>query len=798
MIRVLIYICFLSIGFVANAESIGSNSNSKSSIIDVRSKPDTIVEGASMLFPNATQKSIDLLSVDELDGFINSLPVNDKITIDNPHKVYTDKNNDFYHQTYIQSERKGSLLEHLSLAFYGVLTAVAISLFVYILFFRGWEYVFSNDHEGDDETEDVKSDSVKIIINLFIIIALIAPIPSWETNVLSILMITVIIFMALSASFFSSWLYSALYTGSGMLSPNLDQAKGIEKSYYESMHLTIEDVVLSRIINDAHLDSELRKKWPQGQPASNEALVGLAQLQKKAADALPESSRINVNENCLISSRDYVQKAKIAECRWVLDSTEYGADISNARLNIEFSPKLIDKKSLTATERYLHEDLKGTFEDAVNALDDYKRSVICPRVHGQRVSISELEYSLFCSRKNGAGELIDGFYGYESNDGVWFDAVDDYSYDEKGDVIIPEIVKLSLMIKAAAQKLIEIESNSNIKDRSATVVYHSGLLDSSFRITDGVTQVQRELENLYQPYVNKTLHITLPNTLLSIRQEYSYSPKTIKQISDSDVPAFLEKNYPYLRNIWFEGSNKVSEDSFNLSDLSEVVLNKDPFAKRVEDFSFYVNLAVAMVTGGFVAEKLGWETTGGFISSLGSSSLMVAIVIFCTRVLSLFFTAKVVLLILCRLIKLCLFYMIKPLASILKNTFLTSEEVNKESDWALISNIKTLIIDTALLFIFAVMANFAGYVLVYYSTDIVYDVVNSTSLLDSSSVIDSVILFMLGFFLYLFIMYKCLFDAPFKILSFLGNLLDDEARDDIQKGESLSSLLKIFNVKSYI
>ncbi|TOA12118.1 hypothetical protein CGK32_24525, partial [Vibrio parahaemolyticus] len=83
MIRVLIYICFLSIGFVANAESIGSNSNSKSSIIDVRSKPDTIVEGASMLFPNATQKSIDLLSVDELDGFINSLPVNDKITIDN-------------------------------------------------------------------------------------------------------------------------------------------------------------------------------------------------------------------------------------------------------------------------------------------------------------------------------------------------------------------------------------------------------------------------------------------------------------------------------------------------------------------------------------------------------------------------------------------------------------------------------------------------------------------------------------------------------------------------------------------
>lgn len=798
MIRVLIFICLLLSGFTVNAEQ---TVNSQERIIEVRSKPDAIVEGAHSLFPNAAKLSTALLPVESIESFTNLLPTIEKIAIDKPYKVYTDKNNEFYPQTLNQlssRDSSGSMVERSAIFFYSLLAVVAVFLFLSILLLRGWEYIVADGHEDNNETEDVKHNSAKILTNLLILIALITPIPVWKTNVLITIMTTIVNYFSFISSFMSSWLISALYANSGMLEPNLDQEDKFENLELKVLWNDVEDAVVSRIIYDAHLDSELRKKWPDGKPASNEALVRLAQLQGEAAKVLPEHVRVNVNENCFISGRDYVQTAKSSECRWMLDSTEYGADINNARLNIEFTPTIIGMNSLTATERYLREKLKAPFDDAVNALDDYKRSVICPRVHGQRVTIDELEYSLFCSKKNGAGELIGGFYGYESTDGVWFNAIDNYSYDKNGVVIIQEFNKLSALTKTAAKKLIELESKSSLKDRDATVIYHSGMIDASFRIVNGVTKAKNDLEKIYKPYIDKTTRTTLPKALKSIRQEYSYSPKTIKQISESDVPAFLEKNYPYLRNIWFEGNTRDNDSGFNLKSLSEVALSKDPFSQKFADFSFYTNLAVAMIVGGFVADKFGWEAAGNLISSLGFSALMAAIVIFCITALSLAFTVKVGLLILCRLTKLNLFYIAKPVASVFKNTFLTNEEVNKESDWALVSNIKTLIIDTGLLFVFAIMANFAAYVLVYYSTEIVYEVVNSTSLFDSSSILDSIIKLLIGFFLYLFIMYKCLFDAPFKVLTFLGNLLDDEARDDIKKGESLSSLLKIFNVKSYI
>ncbi|HCH2721559.1 TPA: hypothetical protein NKT41_004555 [Vibrio parahaemolyticus] len=801
MARILIFIFLFMVGFTVNAEQTPISTENQNNLIEVRSKPDAIVESTFSLFPNAAEKSIFLLPIKAIDGFTNTLPSIENIQIDKPYSAYIDKNNEFYHQTQNQLRQRGgtdSMIERSAMFVCSILTILATVLFVYILFFRGAEYVVAENNEDNNETEDVKHNSAKISTNLLILIVLIAPIPSWNTNVLITIMTTILNSVSLISSYVSSWLMASLYTSAGMLAPNLDQDETFKRLESELLWRDVEDVVVSRIINDAHLDSELRKKWPDGKPASNEGLVRLAQLQSEAAKALPEYVRVNVDENCFISGRDYVQTAKRPECRWMLDSTEYGADINNARLNIEFSPTLVSEKDLTASEKYFREQLRGAFNDAVNAVDDYKRSIICPRVHGQRVTIDELEYSLFCSKKDGSGELIGGFYGYTTTDGVWFDAADDYSYDENGNVNIQEFNKLAALTKTAAKKLIELESKSSLKDRDATVIYHSGIIDSSFRIVNGIVKAQSELASMYSSATKKVMGVTVRNVLLSLTQNYSYNSKTIKQLSESDVPAFLEKNYPYLRNIWFEDNTRDSDSGFNLKSLSEVTLSKDPFSQKFDDFSFYSNLAVAMIVGGFVADKFRWEATGNLISSLGFSALMVAIVIFCTNALSLAFTVKVGLLLLCRLTKLNLFYMAKPVASVFKNTFLTNEEVNKESDWALVSNIKTLIIDTGLLFVFAVMANFAAYVLVYYSAEIVYEVVNSTSLFDSSSILDSIIKLLIGFFLYLFIMYKCLFDSPFKVLTFSGNLLDDEARDDIKKGESLSSLLKIFNVKSYI
>ncbi|MBU2895723.1 hypothetical protein, partial [Vibrio hepatarius] len=568
----------------------------------------------------------------------------------------------------------------------------------------------------------------------------------------------------------------------------------------EVLGSVVVDSAIARITYDAHLENKIQHGLWDGSTdrVNSKFLIGLGDRQKSINDELPESMRVNIDTNCLLS-RDWIKNAATRpECRWVIGE-QNGINAENSRLSIDWETPIPKLENLEPSARYITHKLLPYIEDAINDYDDWIRASACQAVFGDKVVGSRFNHSLVCAKRTSDGAIIEGeYHGYSSDDGVTYHAVEETVEVIDGRPMLPALENLSLAIREICYQYIDNKSLKLLRENQDQLskISYRGALDAPNKLT-GVFARLNKVHATSKPQAADILYREISPVMSKfVSDNFSAYEREIKQVSEKDYHSYLEYNYPTLAFVWFQNYRYVllnhAIDNFEKNQSAQ-----NPLYNNIDLFRYYVNASVLGKVSAKIVEHLGYNSK--LLNAFsGVMMLFSAICIFAFMFMAVPHQRVMLALMIEVVYKLIIFCIF----SLKSQTDTVFEKDDVEEDWFKIDIVRTSVLNTAIkvitlsvVYAIGMAACFIGIVI---SASLLTFSISMS--LDNISVeaVANIILSGIGLLLLISLnIYFTMRKIPFDLYDDSNKLLGDDINATVSRGEGMSQALSATNPKRF-
>jgi hypothetical protein len=803
MKRLLLLVITFSLLFIQKPLWASDVNEPKGAVV-VTAAPDVVIEAFSMLMPKHSAAAIDLIkNIIPTESILRVAPEGILDTSNGlhlPESPYTDKGNPFYQTTNYYKIKNDTYppsinLEILPLEWI-VFVVLLVGVTVFFLKLFSWVYLVTSDADQKQIDKGLRGSLYAFVNALFWCLLLM---PVGENDVVFLFEITIAALFAavLIIAAFGIVGQSALYD---YTQPAIDNDSRAQIDNFDKvLGYVVVDSAIARITYDAHLENKIQHGLWDGSTdrVNSKFLVGLGDRQKGINDELPESMRVNIDTNCLLS-RDWIKNATRAECRWIIGE-QNGINAENSRLSIDWETPIPRLENLEPSARYITHKLLPFIEDAINDYDDWVRASACQAVFGDKVVGSRFNHSLVCAKRTPDGAIIEGeYHGYSSDDGVTYHAVEEAVEVIDGRPMLPALEKLSLAIREISSQYIDNKSLKLLRENQDQLskVSYRGALDAPNKLTGVFARLNKVHATSKTQAADILYREISPVMSKFVSDSFSAYEREIRQVSERDYHSYLEYNYPTLAFVWFQDYRYVLLNGIAETEDKRPTA-QNPLYNNIDLFRYYVNASALGKVSAKIVEHLGYNPK--LLNAF--SGVMMLFSAIC--MLSFMFMAvpylRVMLALMIEVIYKLIIFCIFSIKSQIDTVF---EKDDVEEDWFKIDIVRTSVLNTAIKVITLSVVNIIGMAACFIGIVISASLLTvSTSMsLDNISVeaVASIILSGIGLLLLISLnIYFTMRKIPFDLYDDSNKLLGDDINATVSRGEGMSQALSATNPKRF-